>query len=213
MWWYHIANPTSHYVAAKAALRRKKAHERSLEQTRAQVMQIEQQIYSIEAANINQETLNAMKNAGSAMKLIHSGLTIEKVDATMYVWNILTCPHRKILDCRSGTGLTDAAKPNRDELREQQALSEEIVNAITNASLGEPADEEELEAELEGMEQERIDEQMLKTGTMPVATRLDGLPAAANGEREFTFFWASPPPNIRLPWAFYSGLGVLIAYF
>src|SRR5436190_14347020 len=85
MWWYHIANPTSHYVAAKAALRRKKAHERSLEQTRAQVMQIEQQIYSIEAANINQETLNAMKNAGSAMQQIHGGLTIDKVDATMYV--------------------------------------------------------------------------------------------------------------------------------
>jgi len=145
-------NVATNKNAAKAALRRKKAHERSLEQTRAQVMQIEQQIYSIEAANINQETLNAMKNAGSAMKLIHSGLTIEKVDATM------------------------------DELREQQALSEEIVNAITSASLGEPADEEELEAELEGMEQERIDEQMLKTGTIPVATRLDGLPAAANGE-------------------------------
>src|SRR5437762_9012362 len=88
MWCSHFANQASHHVAAKAALRRKKAHERSLEQTRAQVMQIEQQIYSIEAANINQETLNAMKNAGSAMKLIHSGLTIEKVDATMYVWDI-----------------------------------------------------------------------------------------------------------------------------
>jgi hypothetical protein len=72
-------------IAAKAALRRKKAHERSLEQTTAQIAQVEQQIYSIEAANINQETLNAMKNAGSAMKQIHGGLTIDKVDATMYV--------------------------------------------------------------------------------------------------------------------------------
>jgi charged multivesicular body protein 4 len=44
---------------------------------------VEQQIYSIEAANINQETLNAMKNAGAAMKQIHGGLTIDKVDATM----------------------------------------------------------------------------------------------------------------------------------
>jgi hypothetical protein len=72
-------------IAAKAALRRKKAHERSLEQTTAQIAQVEQQIYSIEAANINQETLNAMKNAGTAMKQIHGGLTIDKVDATMYV--------------------------------------------------------------------------------------------------------------------------------
>lgn len=74
-----------HHTAAKAALRRKKVHERSLEQTDAQIAQVEQQIYSIEAANINQETLNAMKTAGKAMKDIHGNLTIDKVDETMYV--------------------------------------------------------------------------------------------------------------------------------
>lgn len=72
-------------IAAKSALRRKKVHERSLEQTNAQIATIEQQIYSIESANINHETLNAMKNAGSAMKNIHGGMTIDKVDETMYV--------------------------------------------------------------------------------------------------------------------------------
>jgi charged multivesicular body protein 4A/B len=72
-------------IAAKAALRRKKQHEHSLEQTSAQLAQIEQQIYSIESANINQETLNAMKNAGKAMKQIHGNLTMDKVDETMYV--------------------------------------------------------------------------------------------------------------------------------
>ncbi|KAK2744421.1 ESCRT-III subunit protein snf7 [Myotisia sp. PD_48] len=136
---------------AKAALRRKKVHERSLEQTSAQIIQIEQQIYSIEAANINQETLNAMKNAGAAMKQIHSGLTIDKVDQTM------------------------------DELREQHQLSEEIVNAITNAPLGEPLDEMDLDAELDNLEQEQIDERMMDTGTVPVHDRLNKLPAAANG--------------------------------
>ena len=72
-------------AAAKAALRRKKGYEKNLEQTTAQVTQLEQQIYSIEAANINQETLNAMKTAGAAMSQIHKGLTIDKVDETMYV--------------------------------------------------------------------------------------------------------------------------------
>jgi charged multivesicular body protein 4 len=137
-------------TAAKAALRRKKLHERTLEQTTAQISQVEQQIYSIEAANINQETLNAMKNAGAAMKQIHGNLTIDKVDATM------------------------------DELREQHALGEEIASAITNAPLGEPLDEAELEEELEGMEQELMDERMLKTGTVPV----QGLPAVGNQPRE-----------------------------
>ena len=45
---------------------------------------LEQQIYSIEAANINQETLAAMKNAGEAMKKIHGKMTLEDVDKTVY---------------------------------------------------------------------------------------------------------------------------------
>lgn len=49
---------------------------------------LEQQIYSIESANINQETLVAMKNAGAAMKQIHGKMTMEDVDVTMYVKGI-----------------------------------------------------------------------------------------------------------------------------
>jgi len=144
-------NISTNKAAAKGALRRKKLHERTLEQTSAQIGQVEQQIYSIEAANINQETLNAMKNAGSAMKQIHGNLTIDKVDQTM------------------------------DELREQHALGEEIANAITNAPIGEPIDEADLEEELEGLEQEAMDERMLKTGPTPVAGELSRLPAVSSG--------------------------------
>lgn len=72
-------------IAAKAALRRKKQFEHSLEQTSAQIMTLEREIYSIETANINKETLDAMKNASTAMKQIHGGLTIDKVDNVMYV--------------------------------------------------------------------------------------------------------------------------------
>ncbi|KAL2223272.1 Snf7-domain-containing protein [Thermoascus aurantiacus ATCC 26904] len=145
-------NITTNKNAAKAALRRKKVHEKNLEQTQAQIIQLEQQIYSIEAANINQETLNAMKQAGQAMAQIHGNLTLEKVDETM------------------------------DKLREQHQLSEEIAAAITNNPIGEQPDEDELEAELEGLEQEVMDERMLKTGTVPVADQINRLPAAANGE-------------------------------
>lgn len=143
------ANKTA---VAKAALRRKKVHEKNLEQTTAQITQLEQQIYSIEAANINQETLNAMKAAGAAMTQIHGSMTIDKVDETM------------------------------DQLREQHQLSEEIAQAITSQSVGEQPDEDELDAELEGLEQEAMDERMLKTGTVPVADQINRLPAAANGE-------------------------------
>jgi len=138
--------------AAKAALRRKKLHEKNHESTQAQIAQLEQQIYSIEAANINQETLNAMKQAGTAMAQIHGSLTIEKVDETM------------------------------DKLRDQHQLSQEIANAITNNPIGEQPSEDELELELEGLEQEAMDVRMLKTGTVPVADQINRLPAAANGE-------------------------------
>lgn len=60
-------------------------HEHTLEQTTAQISTLEQQIYSIEAANINAETLKAMEQAGQAMAQIHGKLNIDKVDETMYV--------------------------------------------------------------------------------------------------------------------------------
>jgi hypothetical protein len=83
---------TIYCLVAKAALRRKKVHEKNLEQTSAQIAQLEQQIYSIEAANINQETLHAMKQAGAAMAQIHGNLTIDKVDETMYVCHSRVIP-------------------------------------------------------------------------------------------------------------------------
>ena len=49
----------------------------------------------------------------------------------------------------------------------------------------EPIDEEELEQDLAAMEQEKLDSQMLSTGTtVPVGDKLDRQHAAANGERK-----------------------------
>jgi len=125
--------------SAKAALRRKKVFEKHLEMAQNQIGQIEQNIYSIEAANINHETLTAMKEAGAAMAKIHNGLTPEKVDEAMEI------------------------------IREQQVIADEIATAISSNPLGEAIDEGDLETELENMEQEAIDVQMLNTGPVPVS--------------------------------------------
>lgn len=74
----------------------------------------------------------------------------------------------------------------RDKLREQHALGEEIAQAITSAPIGEPIDESELDDELAELEQEQLDNQMLKTGTVPVSDEVHKLPAAVNGESKFT---------------------------
>lgn len=91
---------TCEIIVARNALKRKKQHENSLEQTNGQISMLEQQIYSIESANINQETLVAMKNAGAAMKQIHGKMTMEDVDVTMYALLFLT--FAPLLHCRTG---------------------------------------------------------------------------------------------------------------
>jgi len=105
-------------------------------------MTLEREIHSIETANINKETLEAMKNASKAMKEIHGGLTIDKVDATM------------------------------EELRDQHAIVEEIGEAITQSVPGAGIDESELETEFEELQQEVMDERMLSSGQVPVADKV-----------------------------------------
>lgn len=165
---------------------------------------LEQQIYSIESANINQETLVAMKNAGKAMKEIHGKMTMEDVDTTMYVCCLLSIHPSPLLFhphslpnrpppvfistfLRAGKNKQSliAAIRCREQLREQHELTQEIGNAITSMPITEPIDEDELEADLAAMEQEKLDDQMLSTGTtVPVADRIDRQHAAANGAGE-----------------------------
>ena len=185
--WEDIADMKSH-PAARTALKRKKQHEHSLEQTNGQVNMLEQQIYSIESANINQETLVAMKNAGAAMKQIHGKMTMEDVDNTMFVFVL-------VLSWEAADGMY------REQLREQHELTQEIGNAITSMPITEPIDEDELEGELEAMEQENLDKELLKTGTVPVNDRVGALPAAANG------------PSKSLPSSPFIFLGIVLRLF
>ncbi|KAL5628134.1 hypothetical protein BROUX41_002882 [Berkeleyomyces rouxiae] len=136
---------------AKAALRRKKAHEHSLEQTQSQIVTLEQQVNAIESANINMETLAAMERASAAMKQIHGKLTPETVDETMAA------------------------------LQEQNALSEEIVSAITNSNINNAVDEMDLEDELESMQQEMLDGELLNSGSVPVADAVHKMPTVSSG--------------------------------
>jgi hypothetical protein len=87
----------------------------------------------------------------------------------------------------------------REKLREHHVLGQEIAQAITSAPLGETIDADDLESELNSMEQEALDEKMLKGGTVPVGDSIGRLPAAANGEREKTFLLLLPPSPPFLP--------------
>jgi Snf7 len=68
----------------------------------------------------------------------------------------------------------------REDIADQKALADEIGNAIANNPAGEQIDEDELNEELGQLEQEQLDNQLLKTGTVPV------LPSGPNAERKYS---------------------------
>ena len=174
-----------HRTVAKQALRRKKTHEASLEQTMGQIGTLEQQINAIESANINRETLAAMERAGQAMKQIHGKLTPEKVDETMCVMTPplaarLASEYEYILFLTLTCCLSVIC---REVLREQNDLSKEIVAAMNTVNM-DSIDEDDLEAELENLQQEQLDNKMLETGSVPVSDTIKSMPSVANGERK-----------------------------
>lgn len=72
-------------TAAMSAIKRKKMHTNHLSSTQSQIATLEQQMHAVETANLNVETLKVMKSASNAMKVIHGGMNVDKVDETMYV--------------------------------------------------------------------------------------------------------------------------------
>ena len=64
------------WLVATAALRRKKAHENQLDQLSGQRLQLETQVNTIESANLNAETMQAMKKGSDALKAIHGNMSV-----------------------------------------------------------------------------------------------------------------------------------------
>ncbi|CCH59729.1 hypothetical protein TBLA_0B09140 [Henningerozyma blattae CBS 6284] len=125
-------------LQAKNSLKRRKIFENQLEKLNGQIDSLEQQLFSIESANLNLETMRAMKQGANAMKSIHKGMDIDKVDDTM------------------------------DDIREQVELGEEISDAIsrplfTNGLSNDLIDEDELDNELEALAEDTTHEEALKT--------------------------------------------------
>ncbi|KAI0026493.1 Snf7-domain-containing protein [Vararia minispora EC-137] len=77
------ANATTNQQRAKHALRQKKMHEAELDRLGNQKMQLEIQINTLEGANMNAETMLAMKKGSEALKHIHKSLDIDKVGTIM----------------------------------------------------------------------------------------------------------------------------------
>ncbi|KAG1198674.1 hypothetical protein G6F62_010066 [Rhizopus arrhizus] len=133
-------NATKNRRVALMALKRKKAYESNIEKINGARMTIETQMMAIENANVNLETMGAMRAGAEAMKNIHGSMNIDKVDETM------------------------------DDIRDQMDIANEISEAISRpVGVGDDLDEDELLNELEELEQEELDAKMLETPS-PVVT-------------------------------------------
>ncbi|CDZ96376.1 related to snf7 protein [Phaffia rhodozyma] len=144
------ANATTNKRAALQALRNKKTFEGQLDRLTGTRMTLETQMNALESANMNLQTMEAMKRGSEALKGIHGKMNIDKVDATM------------------------------DAVREQMELTNEISDAISHpVGLNGDLDDEELNAELEAMEQEQLNDRLLGADRVPVT-----LPSSPMASRE-----------------------------
>ncbi|KIY73709.1 vacuolar-sorting protein SNF7 [Cylindrobasidium torrendii FP15055 ss-10] len=124
------ANVVSNKLVAGQALKRKNRSEKELERINGTRMQLEMQIHTLEEANLNAETMMAMKKGSDALKVIHGNMTVDQVNEVM------------------------------DQVNDQRQVAEEISDVISQP-YGEQMDDDELRAELEGLEQEELNERLM----------------------------------------------------
>lgn len=115
---------TTNKSLAKNALKRKKGYENNLMKIENQIDTLENELTAIEGANLNLETMKAMKQGAQAMKQIHGEYDVDKVENTM------------------------------DDIREQVELADEISEAISRPVGTEFVDEDELDEELAALQAE-----------------------------------------------------------
>ncbi|KZV97914.1 hypothetical protein EXIGLDRAFT_669778 [Exidia glandulosa HHB12029] len=150
------ANAVTDKSAGMAALRRRKMFEKDLTALDGMRVTLESQIQAIESANLNAETMHAMRKAAEAMKIIHGTLNIGNVERTM------------------------------DSLNEQTQLAEDISAAITELGKSSTVDidEDDLARELEALETEQLDMVLPPSTTSVPAVALPSAPTERITDRQ-----------------------------
>ncbi|KAF8192554.1 Snf7-domain-containing protein [Pholiota molesta] len=114
-------------------------NEQELDRLAGSRLQLEMNINTLESANLNAETMAVIKKASDALKVIHGGLTMDKVDATMAAMN------------------------------EQRDLANEIAEVVANPMYsGVDVDDSELANELEELQQEELNNRLSEADHVPV---------------------------------------------
>jgi charged multivesicular body protein 4A/B len=131
------------------AMKRKKMYEAEVDKIQNVKMTLETQVINLESAAQNAATFDAMKSGTATMKKIRNEVGIEKVDDIM------------------------------DEIKEEMEMAQEVNAAIAQPIDPLMADEDELLAELEGLEAADLEAELLAPPIKPVEDlSLPTVPAA-----------------------------------
>ncbi|KAG2176420.1 hypothetical protein INT43_005660 [Umbelopsis isabellina] len=166
---YKIAklNATKNRRVALLALKKKKAYEGQIDKINGTRMTIETQVMAIENANVNLETMNALRGGAEAMRNIHGSIIAK--------WRFSKKTKVEKGSERSIPGDINKVDATMDEIRDQMDIANEISDAISRPVLGDELDEDELLNELEELEQEELDAKMLESA--PPAMRAPNVPS------------------------------------
>ncbi|KAG1907258.1 Snf7-domain-containing protein [Suillus fuscotomentosus] len=126
------ANAVSNKAVATQALRRKKASESEMDRLAGQRLQLELQINTLESANLNAETMAAMKKASDVLASIHGNMTMDKVDSTM---SKITEQREIATEIAEALSYPTGTEADEDDLKaelaelEQETLDERLAGA------------------------------------------------------------------------------------
>lgn len=143
-------------------MRQKKAYENELDRLAGMRMTLETQVNAIESANMNLETMTAMRKGADALKTIHGSLYVSPLFS-----RLLTA----LLTFAVASRNIDKVDSTMDSIREQMDLTNEISDAISNpVGMGQDIDEDELKNELEELEQDELNERLVGADSVPLHT-------------------------------------------
>ena len=127
-------------------MKRKKLYEAEVDKIQNVKMTLETQVINLESAAQNAQTFIAMSQGSKTMQKIRTEVGIEKVDDVM------------------------------DEIKEEMEMAQEINNAIAQPVDMFATDEDELLAELMGLETEDLEAELLKPPPMVEQLSLPDVP-------------------------------------
>jgi charged multivesicular body protein 4 len=133
---------------ALAHLKRKKMYEKEVGKINAGILNLEQQVLSIESSSVTVDIVNAMKTGKNAMQTITQQINVDDV--------------------------TDL----QDDIAELQQQQEQINEVISTPLAGMDADEDELANELAELETAGLEEELSALPSVPVAAAKAKVPAA-----------------------------------